>query len=117
MSLRHFIKHLECKMKILPYSSHLSSYPPSFIANLSPFSSSSYDNGQHSTKPNRIYASLFCTLIELFLACNRLSKATEAFLAMRELGNVPGLASWNRLLCEFNASGLLSQVWVISYNS
>ncbi|KAI8025247.1 hypothetical protein LOK49_LG02G02180 [Camellia lanceoleosa] len=75
------------------------------------FSSSSTSSYSSSNLHSGFHASLFCTVIHLFLSCGRLSRAVDAFASMRwTYGLVPpGLSYWNRLIREFNASGLVSQ--------
>lgn len=63
-----------------------------------------------SPTKTHLYASFFCTLIHLYLTCGRLSKATDTFYDMiRTHHIVPTLPLWNRLIYQFNATGLVSQ--------
>uniref|UniRef100_A0A803Q2N3 Pentatricopeptide repeat-containing protein n=1 Tax=Cannabis sativa TaxID=3483 RepID=A0A803Q2N3_CANSA len=63
-----------------------------------------------------LYTSFFCTLIHLYLAAGRFLNASDAFYAMRNHGFVPVLPLWNRLLYQFNACGLVSQVRLLYYD-
>lgn len=65
-----------------------------------------------STKTH-LYASLFCTLIHLYLSCGRYSHAKETFFKMRKHGVIPVLTLWNHLIYSFNASGLVSEVMLL----
>ena len=60
-----------------------------------------------------LYASFFCALIRLYLACGRFYIASDTFSRMRALSLVPSLPLWNDLLYEFNASGFVSQAKVL----
>lgn len=60
-----------------------------------------------------VYASLFCSLIHLFLSCGHPSRASQAFTFMRSNGVAPSsLRSWNHLLRDFHNFGMVYQVLV-----
>jgi len=89
--------------------------PLSTLTNIPSHPSSNTNAITFSPSKAHLYASFFCTLIHLYLACGRFSKASETFFSMRNHGIIPILHLWNRLLYEFNASGLVPQVWIL-YN-